>query len=110
MTRNDLYGLLSDELVLADADADVDEDGPADADLAFGSDEAVVELSLRSSRSVAELDAAPPALALPLLALTPLALLAKGLVALAARALVAPSEPARGREGAAASGCARAFW
>ena len=42
---------------MAEREADVDADEPADvADLALGSDEAVAETSLRSSRCIAELE------------------------------------------------------
>lgn len=71
MTLNDLYGLLSEEpLLFADAAADVDEEDDvpvAAGDLALGSVEAVATAaagSLRSSRSVAELEAALLLLAL----------------------------------------------
>lgn len=98
--------MLSDELLFADADADADAEADEDevaavVDLLLCS--AKVVASLRSSRSVAELVAT-------LLLLVLLLLLAKGDVPLEVFGIDVPSEPARGREGPAESGCANEFW
>lgn len=111
MTRNDLYGLLSDVPVLAAADVDAKAVAAAD-DLGLGSVGALLDVSLRSSRSVAELAVVLLVLAVLVPVLFPLltfALLANGDVLVADSAVAAPKEPARGREDPAESGCAREF-